>query len=209
MSQPSLRTGRETFASSGSPEKEMSFDSTVPCPYGAPGASRAQPASMPPGAPGAVSSFLPPLLAVLHPVQDMTSWHVAPTLPPPACPHAGMCTSAAEVRGERRAPVPGHPTSRAPLRCLLSTGCLGHHGPTEAPCRDPAPSHCGSGGAATCTCALARSGRTGCLRQQRQQVWSVNPSVAESRRTFVPGLPTLTSATHERRPGGPYTVVHV
>ena len=28
-------------------------------------------------------------------------------------------------------------------------------------------------------------------------------------RTFVPGLPTLTSAARERRPGRPYTVIHV
>ena len=57
---PSLRTGRETFASSGSPEKEMYFDSTVPFPYGATVASRAKPSSMPPVAPGVVLSFFAP-----------------------------------------------------------------------------------------------------------------------------------------------------
>ena len=57
---PSLRTGRETFASSGSPEKEMYCDSTVPFPYGATGASRAKPSSMPPVATGTVPSFLLP-----------------------------------------------------------------------------------------------------------------------------------------------------
>ena len=46
-------------------------------------------------------------------------------------------------------------------------------------------------------------------RHHRNQVWSVNPCLARSRRTFVPGLRTLTSATRERTPGRPYTVVHV
>jgi hypothetical protein len=76
----------------------MSFDSTVPFPYGATVASRAKPSSMPPVAPGAVSSFLLPLLAVLHPVQDITSWPLATTLPPPSFPHAGIFTSSSEVR---------------------------------------------------------------------------------------------------------------
>ena len=67
----------------------------------------------------------------------------------------------------------------------------------------------GSGVSATFTCSLSRSVITGFLRQPRNQVWSVDPSVASSRRTVVPGLPTLTSATYERRPGRPYTVVHV
>ena len=46
-------------------------------------------------------------------------------------------------------------------------------------------------------------------RHHRNQVWSVNCLVAASRRTFVTGLPTLTSATRERRPARPYTVIHV
>ena len=49
----------------------------------------------------------------------------------------------------------------------------------------------------------------GSSRQHRKQVWSVNLCVASSCRTVVPGLPTLTSATCERRPGRPYTVMHV
>ena len=49
----------------------------------------------------------------------------------------------------------------------------------------------------------------GSSRQPRNQVWSVNPVMAQSRRTVVPGLPTFTGATCERRPGRPYTVVHV
>jgi hypothetical protein len=49
----------------------------------------------------------------------------------------------------------------------------------------------------------------GSLRQHRHQVWSVNPCLAQSRRTFVPGLPTLTGATYGSGPGRPYTVVHV
>ena len=49
----------------------------------------------------------------------------------------------------------------------------------------------------------------GFLRQHRNQVWSVTHGMAPRCRTFVPGLPTLTSATRERRPGRPYTVVHV
>jgi len=73
----------------------------------------------------------------------------------------------------------------------------------------PAPSPCGSGVSATDTCALARSLLTGSLRQPRHQVWCAPPVVAQSRHTVVPGLPTLPSATVERRPGRPYTVVHV
>jgi hypothetical protein len=49
----------------------------------------------------------------------------------------------------------------------------------------------------------------GSSRQHRNQVWSVNPCMAQSSRTFVPGLPTPISATGGRRPGRPYTVVHV
>ena len=49
----------------------------------------------------------------------------------------------------------------------------------------------------------------GSSRQHRNQVWSVNPCLAQSSRTFVPGLPTPISATGGRRPGRPYTVVHV
>jgi len=49
----------------------------------------------------------------------------------------------------------------------------------------------------------------GSSRQHRNQVWSVNPCMAQSRRTFVPGLPTPISATGGRRPGRPYTVVHM
>ena len=49
----------------------------------------------------------------------------------------------------------------------------------------------------------------GFSRQHRNQVWSIIQSMASRCRTCVPGLPTLTSATRERRPGRPYTVVHV
>ena len=49
----------------------------------------------------------------------------------------------------------------------------------------------------------------GSSRQHRNQVWSVIPCMAQRSRTFVPGLPTPTGATGGRRPGRPYTVVHV
>ena len=49
----------------------------------------------------------------------------------------------------------------------------------------------------------------GFSRQHRNQGWSVTHDMASRCRTFVPGLPTPTSATRERRPGSPYTVVHV
>jgi len=169
----------------------------------------AEPSSMPPVATGAVSSFFLPLLADLHPVQGITPWPLATTLPPPSCPHAGIFASCFQAEWSRSSPVPGHTTYRDPRSCLLSTGCRWNNVPTWQPCRYQAPSHFGSGVSATFTCSLSRSVITGFLRQRRNQVWSVNPSVAESRRTFVPGLPTLTRATHERRPGRPYTVVHV
>ena len=149
------------------------------------------------------------LLAVLHRVQNMTSWHWATTLPPPSFPHVGIFTSSGEATWERSSPVPGHTTYRDPRSCLLSTGCRWNNVPTWQPCRYQAPSHVGSGVSATFTCSLSRSVIAGSLRQPRNQVWSVNPFVASSRRTVVPGLPTLTSATAERRPGRPYTVVHV
>ena len=181
----------------------------MPFPYGATVASRAEPSSMPPVATGVVSSFFLPLLADLHHVQGITPWHSATTLPPPSFPHVGIFTSSSEAKWSRSSPVPGQTTYRDPLRCLLSTGCRWNNVPTWQPCRYQAPSHVGSGVSATFTCSLSRSVITGFLRQLRNQVWSVNPSVVESRRTVVPGLPTLTSATHERRPGRPYTVVHV
>jgi len=49
----------------------------------------------------------------------------------------------------------------------------------------------------------------GSSRQHRNQVWSVIPCMAQRSRAFVPGLPTPTGATGGRRPGRPYTVVHV
>ena len=75
--------------------------------------------------------------------------------------------------------------------------------------RYQAPSLFGSGVPATFTCWRSRSLDAGSSRQQRKQVWSVNLCVASSCRTFVPGLPTLTSAARERRPGRPSTVMHV
>jgi hypothetical protein len=48
-----------------------------------------------------------PSLADLHPVQRMTHWHAAPTLPPSSCPHAGMFASSGEAKGSRSSPVPG------------------------------------------------------------------------------------------------------
>ena len=67
----------------------------------------------------------------------------------------------------------------------------------------------GSGVSAIFTCLTSRSVNAGFSRQHRNQVWSVTNDMASRCRTFVPGLPTLTSATRERRPGRPYTVVHV
>ena len=67
----------------------------------------------------------------------------------------------------------------------------------------------GSGVSATFTCCRSRSLVAGSSRQHRNQVWSVTHGMALRCRTFVPGLPTLTSATRERRPGRPYTVIHV
>jgi hypothetical protein len=187
----------------------MSFDSTVPLPDGATVASRATPSSMPPVAPGRVLSFSLPLLAVLHHVRDMTSRHAAPTLPPPSFPHAGIFASSEEASWCRSSSVPGQTTSRDPRSCLLRTGCIRNNVPAEPLCRYHTPPHFGSRVSATFPCSLSRSINAGSFRQQRHQVWSVNRSVATSRRTFVPGLPTLTSATRERRPGRPYTVVHV
>ena len=187
----------------------MSCDPTVPFPFGATVASRAEPSSMPPVAPGAVSSFFLPLLADLHPVQGITLWPLATTLPPPSFPHAGIVASCCQAKWSRSSPVPEPTTSRAPRSCLLSTGCIRNNVGMWQPHPYPAPSHFGSGVSATCTCSLSRSVITGSLRQHRKQVWSVNPCVAQRCRTVVPGLPTLTSATHERRPGRPYTVVHV
>ncbi len=187
----------------------MYFDSTVPFPFGATVASRAKPSSMPPVATGAVSSFLLPLLAALHHVQGITPWHSASTLPPPSFPHAGIFASCFQAEWSRSSPVPEHTTSRDPRSCLLSTGCHWNNVPPWQPWRYRAPSHFGSGVSATFTCSLSRSVIAGSSRQHRNQVWSVNPCVAQSCRTVVPGLPTLTSATYERRPGKPYTVVHV
>ena len=187
----------------------MYFDSTVPFPFGATVASRAEPSSMPPVAAGAVSSFFLPLLADLHPVQGITPWHLATTLPPPSFPHAGIFASCFQAKWSRSSPVPEHTTSRDPRSCLLSTGCMWNNVGMWQPHPYPAPSHFGSGVSATFTCSLSRSVITGSLRQPRNQVWLVHPVVAQSRHTVVPGLPTFPSATEERRPGRPYTVVHV
>ena len=187
----------------------MYFDSTVPFPCGVTVASRAEPSSMPPVATGAVSPFFLPLLADLHHVQGITPWHSATTLPPPSCPHVGIFTSSSEARWERSSPVPEHTTYRDPRSCLLSTGCMWNNVGMWQPHPYPAPSHFGSGVSATFTCSLSRSVITGSLRQPRNQGWSVNPCLAQRCRTVVPGLPTLTRATHKRRPGRPYTVVHV
>ena len=78
---------------------------------------------------GGVSSFSLPLLAVLHHVQDMTSRHSAPTLPPPSFPHAGIFASSEEASWCRSSSVPGHTTSRDPRSCLLRTGCIRHNVP--------------------------------------------------------------------------------
>ena len=187
----------------------MYCDPTVPFPFGATVASRAEPSSMPPVATGAVSSFFLPLLADLHPVQGITPWHLATTLPPPSFPHAGIFAPCFQAEWSRSSPVPEHTTSRDPRSCLLSTGCIGNNVGMWQPHPYPAPSHVGSGVTATFTCSLSRSVITGSLRQPRHQVWLVNPVMAQSRHTVVPGLPTLPSATEERRPGRPYTVVHV
>ena len=53
---------------------------------------------MPPVVTGAVLSSLLHLLAVLHHVQDMTSWHLATTLPPSSCPHTAIFVSSCEAR---------------------------------------------------------------------------------------------------------------
>jgi hypothetical protein len=88
-------------------------------------ASRAKPSSMPPAATGTVLPFFLPLLADLHPVQGITPWHLATTLPPPSCPHAGMFASCFQAKWSRSSPVPEPTTSRDPRSCLLSTGCMG------------------------------------------------------------------------------------
>ena len=185
------------------------FDATTPFPYGATVASRDKPLSMPPVATGAVSSFLRPLLAALHHVQSITRWPSATTLPPSPFPHAGIFASCCQARWWRSSLVPEHTTYRDPRSCPLEAGCIRNNVPACRACQDHAPSHCGSGVSATFTCSASRPVIAGSLRQHRNQVWSVNPCLAKSRRTVVPGLPTLTSATPERRPGRPYTVVHV
>ena len=181
----------------------------MPFPDGAIVASRAKPSSIPPTAPETVLPFFLPLLADLHHIQRITRWPWATTLPPSSLPHAGMFASSSAAQGERRSPVPEHTTSRDPRSCLLSTGCMGNHVRMWQPHPSPAPSHVGSGVSAIFPWALARSVITGSLRQPRNQVWLVHPVMAQSGHTVVPGLPTLPSATAERRPGRPYTVVHV
>jgi hypothetical protein len=146
----------------------MYCDSTVPFPFGATVASRAEPSSMPPVATGAVSSFFLLLLADLHPVQGITPWHLATTLPPPSCPHASIFTSSSEARWSRSSPVPGHTTYRDPRSYLLSTGCMWNNVGMWQPHPYPAPSHFGSGVSATFTCSLSRSVITGSLRQPRR-----------------------------------------
>jgi hypothetical protein len=96
-----------------------------------------------------------------------------------------------------------------PVAACCGPGALGTT--PEGRATSPAPHRpiLGSGVSANFTWYPSRSVNAGFFRQHRNQVWSINPSLARSRRTFVPGLPTLTSATRERRPGGPYTVVHV
>jgi len=123
--------------------------------------------------------------------------------------HAGIVASCCQARWCRSSPVPEHTTYRDPRSCLLEAGCIRNNVPACRACPYHAPSHFGSGVSANFTCSASRPVIAGSLRQQRNQVWSVNPCLAQSRRTVVPGLPTLTSATPERRPGRPYTVVHV
>ena len=172
-------------------------------------ASRAKPSSMPPVVTGAIWSSLLPLLAVLSHVQDMTPWHWATTLPPPSFPHAGIFASSCEAQWCRSSPVPGQTTCRDPRSCLLDAGCIRNNvstsWQTSRPHTMPLWPRCISHVHLCGFTALMQVS----LRQQRNQVWLVNPCMAQSCHTVVPGLPTLTSATRERRPGRPYTVVHV
>jgi len=96
-----------------------------------------------------------------------------------------------------------------PVAACCGPGALGTT--PEHTTTAPATHHpiLGSGVSAIFTCCRSRSVNAGSFRQHRNQVWLVIPFLARRCHTFVPGLPTLTSATHERRPGRPYTVVHV
>ena len=184
-------------------------DSTTSFPYGTTVASKAKPSSMPPVVTGVVVSSLLLLLAVLPHVQAMTAWREAPTPPVPSCPHAGIVASSYEARWSRTSQVTWRTTSRGPLRCLLSTGCIWNNVPLEEHSRYPAPSLLGQVGQPLAPVRMHDLSPAAFSRHQRNQVWSVNGRVAASRRTCVTGLPTLTSATRERRPARPYTVIHV
>ena len=148
-------------------------------------------------------------LAGLHHVQSVTPWHWATMQPLSSVPHASIFASCCQAKWCRSSPVPEHTTSRDPRSCLLCAGCIGNN--VEAfrvrlyPASyllvqvyqpfSPVPRH--------------DTFYAGFSRQQRNQVWSVNPCMAQSSRTFVPGLLTPTGAACGRRPGRPYTVVHV
>ena len=123
-------------------------------------------------------------------------------------PHVGIFTSSGEATWERSSPVPGHTTYRDPRSCRLSTGCRWNNVPNGSPLGtrhhpmlgqvyqplSPVRFH-GLSSQVPCVGLGIRSGRSTRLRFESP--------------TVVPGLPTLTSATAERRPGRPYTVVHV
>ena len=106
-------------------------------------------------------------------------------------------------------PIPGQTTCRDPRSCLLYAGCIRNNvstsWQTSRPHTIPFWPRCISHFHLCGFTALMQVS----LRQHRNQVWLVNPCMAQSCHTVVPGLPTLTSATRERRPGRPYTVVHV
>jgi hypothetical protein len=136
-----------------------------------------------------------PSLAGLHHIQGMTPWRWATTQPLSSFPHAGMVASSCETKWERSSPVPGQTTCRDPRSCLLYAGCIRNNvstswqtsRPHTMPCWPRCISHfhlCGF------TALMQVS-----LRQQRNQVWLVNPCMAQSCQTFVPGLPTPTGAT--------------
>ena len=150
-----------------------------------------------------------PSLAGLHHVQSVTPWHWATTQPLSSFPHAGIFASCFQAKWSRSSPVPEHTTYRDPLSCLLCAGGIGNNVPACYDCLYPTPYLLVQVSQPLSPVAAHDTLCAGSSRQHRNQVWSVNPCVAQSRRTFVPGLPTPTGAAGGRRPGRPYTVVRV
>ena len=150
-----------------------------------------------------------PLLADLHPVQDITPWHLATTPPPSSLPHARIFASWLQARRLWSSPIPGHTTSQDSRSCLLCAGGFRSNGAVEAHYHSPTTYLLVQVYQPFSPVRFHDAFPQVSLRQQRNQVWSVRLVMAHSYRTVVPGLPTPASATCWRRPGRPYTVDQV